>query len=245
MSLDETLLELVQPFIEKGLITEVLQVLKSGKEATVYACRGSPRIGGRLLAVKVYRPLEHRQFRDDSAYRAGRVILSGRVRRAVENGSDFGKEAAFGMWVGMEWQNLRELHAARIDVPRPIDRAESAIVLEYLGDEAGPAPQLRSVRLTPHEAAACWNRVLDNVTHMLRINRVHGDLSPYNLLWHQGRPWIIDVPQMVDSRLNPNAREMLTRDIENVHGYLRRFCTLPDPWKLTDHLWQRYRNARL
>jgi RIO kinase 1 len=245
MSLDETLLDSVQPFIDKGLINEVLHVLKSGKEATVYACRGSSRIGNKLLACKVYRPLEHRQFRDDSAYRAGRVILNQRTRRAVQNGSEFGKEAAFGMWVGTEWQNLRELHAAGIDVPRPIDREESAIVLEYLGDESSAAPQLRSVRLTAHEAAACWNRVMSNVTRMLHINRVHGDLSPYNILWHDNRPWIIDVPQMIDSRLNPNARDMLTRDVENVNQYLRRFCTLPDPWRLVDQLWRQYREGRL
>lgn len=245
MSLDETLLESVQPFIDKGLISEVVQVLKSGKEATVYACRGSARVGGRMLACKVYRPLEHRHFRNDAAYRAGRVILNGRTRRAVEGGSEFGREAAFGMWVGMEWANLRELCAAGIDVPRPVDREENALVLEYLGDETAPAPQLRSVRLQRGEAAACWNAVVSSVTRMLRINRVHGDLSPYNLLWHAGKPWIIDVPQMVDSRLNPNAREMLARDVENVHQYLRRYCELPDPWRLVDQLWRQYREARL
>ena len=245
MSLDETLRDFVQPLIDKGLITDVLHVLKSGKEATVFACRGSSRIGCRLLACKVYRPLEHRHFRDDSAYRAGRVILNGRTRRAVNNGSEFGKAAAFGMWVGTEWSNLRELHAAGIDVPRPIDRDEHAIVLEYIGDESSAAPQLRSVKLSRSEAAACWNRILENVTRMLQNNRIHGDLSPYNILWHETRPWIIDVPQMIDARMNPNARDMLTRDLENVHRHLLRFCTLPDPWRLADNLWRAFTEGRL
>src|SRR5882757_3585750 len=51
MSLDETLYESIQPFIDKGLVTDVLQMLKSGKEATVFSCRGGPRLGGRLVAV--------------------------------------------------------------------------------------------------------------------------------------------------------------------------------------------------
>jgi RIO kinase 1 len=106
MSLDETLNEAIAPLIDKRLITEVLQLLKSGKEATVYCCRGGPRVRGQLLAVNVCRPMEHRQFRNDAVYRQGRVITSGRVRRAVDNGSEFGKKGAFGMWVGTEWGHL-------------------------------------------------------------------------------------------------------------------------------------------
>ena len=244
MSLDETLTEAIAPLIDKGLLSEVLQVLKSGKEATVYCCRGGSRMRGQLLAVKVYRPAEHRQFRNDAVYRQGRVITSGRVRRAVDNGSEFGKQAAFGMWVGTEWDNLRSLHAAGLDVPRPIDRAGDAIVMSYLGDEASPAPQLRAVKLTEPQAAAVYDRVVWNVRQMLRLNRVHGDLSPYNLLWHDGLAWVIDVPQMVDPRENANARTLLERDLETVWRYCSKFAPLPDPWKLAGHLWSRWREGR-
>jgi RIO kinase 1 len=238
MSLDETLVQAIQPFIDSGLVSEVLQVLKSGKEATVYSCRRGPRMPGRLLAVKVYRPAEHRQFHNDATYRQGRVITSGRVRRAVQNGS------AFGMWVGTEWGHLRELHAAGLDVPEPIDRAGDAILMSYLGDESSPAPQLRAVRLTEPQAIGVWDRVAWNVGRMLAINRVHGDLSPYNLLWHDGLAWIIDVPQMVDPRENTNARTLLDRDLENVWRHCSKFAPLPDPWRLADHLWTRWRTGR-
>ena len=90
-----------------------------------------------------------------------------------------------------------------------------------------------------------WERVLWNVKQMLLHNRVHGDLSPYNLLWHQGRAWIIDLPQMCDPRENPNARVLFTRDLENVWRYCSKFTSLPDPWKLADSLWTRFRYARL
>lgn len=244
-SLDETLREAIEPFIDKGLIVAVLQVLKSGKEATVYACRGGARIGGRLVAVKVYRPLEHRQFRNDSAYRAGRVILSGRVKRAVASGSEFGKEAAFGMWKGHEAVYLRELHAAGLDVPRVLDSEGSAIVMQYLGDEEGAAPQLRSVRLSEEQAARTWHRMVQAVRRMMSINRVHGDLSPYNLLWFEEKPWIIDVPQMMDPRENPNARTMLERDLENLWKYMGKFTAVPDPWKLADAIWWEWKEGRL
>jgi RIO kinase 1 len=243
MSLDESLIESIQPFIDRGLISEVIQLLKSGKEATVYSCRGGPRMPGRLLAVKIYRPMEHRQFRNDAVYRQGRVIVSGRTRRAVDNGSAFGKQAAFGMWVGMEWGHLRELHAAHLDVPRPIEMAGNAIVMSYLGDETSPAPQLRSVKLTETQAIDTWDRIVWNVQRMLSLNRIHGDLSPYNLLWHDDHAWIIDVPQMVDPRENPNARMLLERDLENVWKFCSKFRTLPSPWKTADALWARWKKG--
>ena len=41
---------------------------------------------------------------------------------------------------------------------------------------------------------------------------VHGDFSPYNILWHDGRACIIDVGQgVVDS--HPKAQEFLVRDV--------------------------------
>ena len=51
LEIDEALLD---AFIGDGSITDVLQVVRSGKEATVYCCRGA---SGELVAAKVYRPL--------------------------------------------------------------------------------------------------------------------------------------------------------------------------------------------
>ena len=45
-------------FIGDGFISEVLYQVRSGKEATVYCCRGGEVAGKELLAAKVYRPLE-------------------------------------------------------------------------------------------------------------------------------------------------------------------------------------------
>ena len=40
-------------FYEQDLITDVLSVTKSGKEATVYCCTADPATGRELLAAKV------------------------------------------------------------------------------------------------------------------------------------------------------------------------------------------------
>jgi len=57
-----------------------------------------------------------------------------------------------------------------------------------------------------------------------QVNYVHGDLSRYNILWWNNKPWIIDMPQAylvgpwADMK---NAEMLLRRDIVNVLSYLR------------------------
>ena len=49
-----------------------------------------------------------------------------------------------------------------------------------------------------------------------RDGLAHGDLSAYNLLVHDGRLVLIDLPQVVDVIANPRGAFYLTRDAENV-----------------------------
>ncbi|MEO8293683.1 MAG: RIO1 family regulatory kinase/ATPase, partial [Actinomycetota bacterium] len=51
---------------------------------------------------------------------------------------------------------------------------------------------------------------------MLFHNVVHADLSPFNLLVWEDRVRVIDLPQAVDPRFNPNAWDLLARDLRNV-----------------------------
>jgi len=44
----------------------------------------------------------------------------------------------------------------------------------------------------------------------------HGDLSAYNVLVHDGRLVVIDLPQIVDVVANPQGPEFLARDARNV-----------------------------
>lgn len=228
----------LQRFYSERLITNVLNAVKSGKEATVYRCQAHPATGKEFLVAKIYRPLHHRSFRNDSIYQQGRMtLLDDRSRRAFKKKTRHGRSVQFSKWVESEFETLNVLHHAGADVPRPFAQSGSAILMEYIGDEQSSAPMLNRVRLRPAEAQPLFRQLMRNVRLMLASNRVHADLSPFNILYWQGRLKIIDFPQSVHARRNPNAFSLLSRDIENLYRYFSRYGVQGDPFQLTKKLW--------
>jgi RIO kinase 1 len=81
---------------------------------------------------------------------------------------------------------------------------------------------------------------------MLDFHRIHGDLSPFNILYWDGRPRIIDLPQAVDARMNANSYRLLCRDVENVCRFFAKAgVATPDPWRTATRLWDRYIHGEL
>lgn len=232
-------------FFAEGMIAEILYPVKRGKEAIVYCCQAHPSTGVELLAAKIYRPRDHRGFKNDAIYQEGRVITNGQMRRAVQNKSRFGREVQFGMWVNHEFEVLTTLHRAGSDTPQPIARTQNALLMEYFGDHEGAAPPLSSVELSREQARTVFDSLMSNIELWLANNYVHGDLSAYNILYWQGQAKIIDFPQAVDPRFNSNAFSLLVRDIENVCSYLARYGLIYDGKQIAERLWRRFRNAQL
>jgi RIO kinase 1 len=230
----ETLLQdALEPFLADGLVTDVLFPIKSGKEATVYCCRGGAKLDHRLAAAKVYKPRGFRGFRNDAIYREGRVILDKRAARAAAKRTAFGHEVHEALWTNHEWETLRRLYAAGADVPKPLAHTAGGILMEFIGDDDGPAPTLKAAQLSSTERQVVFERVMDNVQVWLAHDVVHGDLSPFNVLWHDGAPVVIDFPQAVDPRFNRNAFDLLLRDVENMARYVGR----DDAFALAERYW--------
>lgn len=238
----------LRDFADQGYITDVIYQVKSGKEATVYCCRAHSSLGGGLVAAKVYSMEVAAHYRTNRVYADGRMRVyrpDPRAERAIKAQGRVGQGLVFADWVSQEYENLRLLHSAGADVPRPIHHCSGAILMDYIGDATRPAPMLVGATLTPKEAQRLFDQVMRNVELFLAKGRVHGDLSPYNmLLWH-GRIVIIDLPQMLHARWNAAALSVLQRDIGNVVRFFGRYGARASAVDLSLDLWDRYARAGL
>jgi RIO kinase 1 len=218
-----------------------LGVLKTGKEADVFLIRrGVPQGRSCLLAAKRYRDAEHRMFHRDSGYLEGRRTRDSRVNRAAASRSAFGRQAIAGQWAAAEFGALSRLHAAGVAVPYPVQVLETELLLEFVGSADGvAAPRLAETRPDPAELAGLWDQLVQALVALARDGLAHGDLSAYNLLVHDGRLVMIDLPQVVDVIANPQGARYLTRDAENVGRWFTAHGldgVRPEPTELPDLL---------
>lgn len=109
------------------------------------------------------------------------------------------------------------------------------------------APTLHLVALERAEAHSLFDQLLRNVEIMLSHGVVHGDLSAYNVLYcrrssseEEGEIKIIDFPQMVDPRANPDARAIFNRDVERLCQYFARFGVSANAPAIARDLWKRH-----
>jgi RIO kinase 1 len=204
---------------ELAAVDTELGILKTGKEADVFLIRrgvpGSSR--SCLLAAKRYRDAEHRMFHRDGTYLEGRRARDSRVNRAVASRSTFGREAIAGQWAAAEFAALARLHAAGVPVPYPAQILGTELLLEFIGSPDGTAaPRLAETRPEPAELAGLWNQLVAALVTLAHDGVAHGDLSAYNLLVHEGRLVMIDLPQVVDVIAHPRGAFFLDRDAENI-----------------------------
>ncbi len=235
----------------RWLVTELaavdteLGIVKTGKEADVYLIRrGVPGTSWScLLAAKRYREAQHRLFHRDAGYLEGRRTRDVRESRAMASRTAFGKEMIARQWANAEFTALRELSAAEVPVPYPVQITGTEVLLEFIGDQDGTAaPRLAETRPGGTELASLWDQLVHALATLARHGLAHGDMSAYNLLVHHGRLVLIDLPQVVDVISHPNGRSFLTRDARNAASWFAaRGLAAADPDKLARLLQQEAR----
>ena len=228
-------------FYEEDLITDVLHVVRSGKEASVYCCAGHPATGAAYLAAKVYRPRMFRSLKNDAIYRQSRLQhdREGRIVRNMRrfDAGHMGRALQVKSWIEYEFETQRLLQESGANVPRPLSHIGNAVLMEYIGDVDDPAPLLKEVKLKRDEARTLFDSIMCNIAQFLANNRIHGDLSEYNMLFWQGKVSIIDFAQAVDPRQNPAVFPLLLRDIERVCSFFARYGVAADSRELALSMW--------
>ena len=206
------------PLLDEGIISEVLGRLQSGKEAEVFIVRYAERV----VAAKVYKDRAQRSFKNKSAYQEGRGVRNSRDQRAMGKRSSFGRDTEEEAWKSAEVDAMYKLHAADVRVPAPVLFFEGVLLMDLVLDEEGvTARRLIDTTLSAEQANVAYHDMLVQLVRMLSCDLIHGDLSPYNVLWAAGGPTIIDFPQIVSAAQNSNSERFFMRDAENILGHFR------------------------
>ncbi|KAL6909145.1 RIO1 family domain-containing protein [Trichoderma evansii] len=227
--LDQRTRMILLQMINRGVVSEVHGAISTGKEANVYdAVLHDDETGAATQrAIKVYKTAIL-VFKDRERYITGEHRFKG--------GFDKGNNRKMvKLWAEKEYRNLRRIYSAGIPCPEPLALKLHVLVMGFLGDRKGWAyPRLRDANLKGDDVDQQWQnlyvQLLGIMRRMYQICRlVHADLSEYNILYHNGKLYIIDVSQSVEPD-HPRSLEFLRMDIKNVGDFFRRkgVDTLPD-----------------
>jgi len=213
---DEATYGALYKLVQDGYIEAFGGPLSTGKEANVYEALAGPEAsamlgaGGRPeVAVKVYR-INASDFREMGEYLEGDPRFEGL-------GHD--KKAIVTAWVRKEYANLERTMEAGVRVPTPLAVERNVLVMEYIGTAAGRAKRLSEVEIENPRTA--YEVVREYMRRLYRAGLVHGDLSEYNVVFHEGQLVVIDLGQAVTVH-HPNHEDFLERDCENVAAFFAR-----------------------
>lgn len=232
----------IQPLVDDGLIDDVLQRLKSGKEADVYTVL----CGGKVQCAKVYKEATQRSFKQAVQYQEGRKTRNSRNARAMQKGTKFGRKQQEESWQTAEVDALFRLANAGVRVPQPYLCIDGVLLMELVTDANGSvAPRLSDVTLSEEEAITDFHTMIRNIVRMLCAGIVHGDLSEFNVLLDDQGPVIIDLPQAVDAAANNHAESMFERDVDNITSYYGQFAPALLKTRYAKEIWQLYEDGKL
>ena len=225
-----------QHFINRGVINEVVRIIKSGKEAEIYLTVRHKEDRDIYVVGKVHLEKQHRNFKREQLYRGGWTMISKADKRAIDRMTRYGQMYIQKRWVMEEWEALRTLWKAGAAVPTPVTLNNNVILMTLIGTYDNPAPKLSEIDLSEEGWLDAFNQVMDNVRIMTKLFLVHGDLSPYNILYWEDKVWVIDFPQTTDLEKNTYGAELLYRDLKNVCDFFARKGVVREPETLFKEL---------
>ncbi|KAF4790941.1 Serine/threonine-protein kinase RIO1 [Turdus rufiventris] len=114
------------------------------------------------------------------------------------------------------------LNTAQIPCPEPIMLRSHVLVMGFIGKGDRPAPLLKNAQLSDSKIRELYLQIIQYMRRMYQDARlVHADLSEFNMLYHGGDVYIIDVSQSVEHD-HPHALEFLRKDCANVNDFFQK-----------------------
>lgn len=206
------------------IIDTVEYPISTGKEGNVFLAYDPE---GGELALKIFRTTNStfkriaRYIEGDPRFRG----ISGNRRKVIY------------AWTGKEYRNLQRYLDAGVDVPEPIAHDKNCLVMEFIGEDGVSSPKLKDADI--EDVQETYEEVRSFLWDGYReAHLVHGDLSEYNILYHEGHAVMIDCGQAMTAD-HYNAKEILERDIVNVNRFFRlRGAKVEDDKELLDSIME-------
>ncbi|MFX1275165.1 MAG: serine protein kinase RIO [Promethearchaeota archaeon] len=206
---DERTIFQLNKLLRNGPLESIKGVISAGKEANVYLAYDR---NGREVAIKIYKIDSN-----TSKWMRNYIIGDPRFKKIPHNISKI-----IFLWASKEFKNLKRAYKAGLRVPEPIYIKNNILIMEYIGFGAIPAPKLKDIKNIKDPSS-----VLEQISFFIKTlyqkaNLVHGDLSEFNILYHNQKPVMIDISQAVSIQ-HPKAEIYLVRDIKNIYNFFFKF----------------------
>ncbi len=203
---DKKTLLTIYDLMTGGYIDRILYPISTGKEGNVFYTEDEE---DEPFALKIFRT-------STSTFKRVTKYIEGDPRFKGTCGNRWKMIYA---WVNKEFRNLQRYSEAGIPVPEPITFDKNCLLMEFIGDESGPAPQLKDCILD--DPTDTYDEVVSFIIDGWQdAHLVHGDMSEYNILMQEGQPILIDCGQAMTNDFF-NAKELLVRDINNINRFFK------------------------
>lgn len=203
---DRQTLMVLYDYMTRDYIDTIHYPVSTGKEGNVFYATDAD---GEGVAVKIFRT-------GTSTFKRVSKYIEGDPRFKGLTGN---RRKIIYAWTNKEFRNLDRYYQAGIPVPEPIAFRKNVLLMEYIGDENGPSPQLKDYPMD--DPTAMYDEVIYFIIDGYRdAHLVHGDLSEYNILVQDGEPILIDCGQAMTAD-HFNAKEFLLRDINNINRFFK------------------------
>lgn len=213
---DERTIFHLNKILVNGPLKRIEGVISAGKEANVYLAYN---LEEKEVAIKIYK-IDSNTSRWMKKY----IIGDPRFKKIPTNISKI-----IFLWASKEFKNLKRAYKAGLKVPEPLFIKNNILIMEYIGFESIPAPVLKDIK-NPKDPVNLFNEILSFIKLLYqKAKLVHGDLSEFNILYHNQSPVVIDISQAVAIQ-HPKAEVYLARDIKNIFHYFEKLgLETPDP----------------
>lgn len=227
MGVDAQTRLLLYKLINNKVLEQINGIISTGKEAVILHANSDPSYTGtdstgqeihgigcppnllpKECAIKIFKTTlnefkqRDRYIKDDYRFKDR---FSKQNNRTIIN-----------MWAEKEMHNLMRMHSVGINCPDVVVLKRHVLVMSFIGSNNIAAPKLKDAHLSAAELSCAYEEIIAMMYKLYNdANLVHADCSEYNILWHEGKCWFIDVAQSVEPE-HPSALEFLMRDCGNI-----------------------------